>query len=135
MDYLKEAKEFFANDKYATDMTGITIDEVTPEKAVCSFTVEARHLNAMGIVMGGAIFTLADFTFGVAANASAGGVVSMTANIVYTAVCKGKRLIATAECEKAGRRVCTYTVHVEDELGTKVAVMTATGFRKTDQAK
>lgn len=129
MDYLKQAREYFADDKYATETTGIVIDEAEPKRAVCSLVIEPKHLNAMGIVMGGAIFTLADFTMGVAANVGQPSSVSMTGNIVYTGVCKGKKLIATAACEKNGRRVCTYTVHIEDELGTKVAVATFTAFR------
>lgn len=132
MDYLKEAREYFSNDRYATKTTGITIDEAEPEYAVCSLTVEDKHLNAMNNVMGGVIFTLADFAFGVASNVGQEPAVSLTASIVYTGVCKGKRLIAKAECEKNGRRVCTYTVHIEDEFGTKIAVMTATGFRKAE---
>lgn len=129
MDYLKQAREFFADDKYATETTGIVIEQAEPQKAVCTLDIQPKHLNAMGIVMGGAIFTLADFTMGVAANVGQPQSVSMTADIIYTSVAKGKKLIATAQCEKNGRRVVTYTVHVEDELGTKVALMTCTAFR------
>jgi len=36
--------------------------------AICSLTLEAKHKNALGAVMGGVYFTLADFAFAVASN-------------------------------------------------------------------
>ena len=43
---------------------------------------------------------------------------------------KGKKLIATCEVDKSGRSLGFYTVTVTDELGTAVAKMNATCFRR-----
>jgi len=43
---------------------------------------------------------------------------------------KGERLIAEAKCVKNGRTTCYYTISITDELGTKVAEVTTTGFNK-----
>ena len=60
---IEEARAYFSDDRFATD-NGITLDELDGEHAVTSLTLEARHRNAFGGVMGGAIFTLADFAEG-----------------------------------------------------------------------
>ncbi len=132
MKTLEEVKEYFSRDIYATETTGISIDEASENRAVCSVKIDRRHLNAADVVMGGVIFTLADFTFAVAANVNQPTTVSLTSSISYLGVCKGKRLIAEAFCEKSGKSTCSFRVEVTDELGTRVAVVLITGFRKKD---
>jgi len=130
MDYTQKAKDFFKADIYAVETTGIEILEVKPNYAKCRLAITPKHLNAANTVMGGAIFTLADFTFAVAANS--GGVMtqSLTAQIAYLNVAKGQTLFAEANCVKDGKSTCYFIVDVTDELGTKVASVSATGFRK-----
>ena len=57
----------FEKDRFATD-NGAVIDEVDDHYAKCSLKIEDRHRNAMGAVMGGVYFTLADFALAVASN-------------------------------------------------------------------
>ena len=59
---VNEAREFFKGDRFCTDM-GVHIDELTDKGCVCSLVIDERHINAVGGVMGGVIFTLADFAF------------------------------------------------------------------------
>ena len=68
MSRLEEARKEFAADKYATELTGVVIEETAEDYAKCSMKLEARHRNAYGGIMGGAIYTLADFAFAVASN-------------------------------------------------------------------
>ena len=65
---LEYLREFFKDDIFATKMLGAKIEEARDDYAKCSFKIDSNHMNAKGIVMGGAIFTLADFTFAVATN-------------------------------------------------------------------
>ncbi len=131
MQTIDEVKEYFSNDIYATETTGIKIDDAREGYAKCSVDIERKHLNAGGTVMGGVIFTLADFAFAVAANINCAHTVSLGCSISYLSVCKGKRLIAEATAIKAGRSTCTFQVDVRDELGTHVSTLTVTGFRMT----
>ena len=87
------------------------------------------HRNAMGAVMGGAIFTLADYALAVACNMGEEPTVSVSNSIEFLASARGGRLIATCDADKSGRSLGFYTIDVADELGTKVARMTATCFR------
>ena len=105
---IEEARAYFSEDRFATE-NGITLDELDGEHAVTSMTLSPRHRNAFGGVMGGAIFTLADFAFASAA--------------------KGKRLIATARYRKDGRSSCVVNVDVADDTGRDIAQFVGTGFK------
>ncbi|MBO7652364.1 MAG: PaaI family thioesterase [Bacteroidales bacterium] len=126
---IERARETFGHDRFATEVTGIEVVDVAENYARCELAIDSRHRNAMGAVMGGAIFTLADFCFAVAANAEKLSVVSVSSNIVYLNAVRGERLTAEAHCLKSGRRNCFFRVTVTDELGTLVAEVTATGSR------
>ena len=66
-DDIESAREFFYKDKFAVD-TGVTLDELSEDHAICSLKLTDNHRNAYGGVMGGVIFTLADFAFAVLSN-------------------------------------------------------------------
>ena len=78
--------------------------------------------------MGGAIFTLADFAFAVAANWNQNPPVSLEASISFLGKAKGECLIAEAKRIKQGKRTCYYAIEVRDELQNQVAYMTSNGF-------
>ena len=65
MTDLEKAREFFGKDTYAIVTSGIQIEQVGEHYSKCSMKLTDIHRNAYGGVMGGAIFTLADFTFAV----------------------------------------------------------------------
>lgn len=126
---LNEVRELFEKDRFATE-SGAVIDEIGERYAKCSLKLSNSHRNALGAVMGGAIFTLADFAFAVAANWQDPGVVSLSANIAYLGTAKGEKLTAQARCVKNGRTTSYYNVNIEDELGNQVAAVAVTGYRK-----
>ena len=68
MPSLEELRERFREDRYATQLTGADILEAEPGRALVGLRLRPDHLNANQKVMGGAVFTLADFAFAVAAN-------------------------------------------------------------------
>ncbi|MCH5325253.1 MAG: PaaI family thioesterase [Eubacterium sp.] len=128
---IEEIREFFKNDRFATE-NGAIIDEVGENFAQVSLEIEPRHLNAVGGVMGGVPFMLSDFAFAVAANwKREAPVVSVNSNIAFAGAAKGKRLIARAECVKDGRSTCVYLIKVNDDLGNIVTETMITGFKKT----
>ena len=128
---LDEVREFFAHDRFATEACSCTVLEASHGHAVCAFDIEPVHRNAQGNIMGGAIFTLADFALAVACNMGENPTVAVSNTIEFFSVAKGSRLIATADADKSGRSMGFYTVDVADDLGTKVARMTATCFRRS----
>ena len=129
MTDLERARKLFSATVYATEVTGCVIEEVRPDYARCSLSVEPKHMNGLGIPMGGAVFTLADFAFGVCANFDKGVFVTLSADSHFLAPCKGHTMVAEARELRAGRRVCLYSVTVTDELGSNIAYFTFTGLR------
>lgn len=126
---LEHARAFFSKDRFATG-AGAVIEEIGEKYARCSIELDERHLNAVGGIMGGVHFVLADFTYAVASNWQQTPSVSLHSDIAYLGTVKGKKLIAEAYCIKDGRSTNYYRIELQDELGNKVAVANITGFRK-----
>lgn len=124
---IEKVKAFFKDDKFAADM-GIEILQADPEESICAFSVTPAHFNANGTVQGGAIFTLADFAFAVAANCGDSRTVSGAANITFVKPGMGERLYAKAKKVSAGKRTCLYSVRVTNEADVLIAHITVNGF-------
>ncbi|HIZ12947.1 MAG TPA: PaaI family thioesterase [Candidatus Mediterraneibacter stercorigallinarum] len=120
--------QMFMKDRFATD-NGAVIEEVDDHYAKCSLRIEDRHRNAMGAVMGGVYFTLADFALAVASNWQKMENVSLNSEITYLTAAKGERLTAEAVCVKSGRTTGYYRIDVRDDLGNLTAAVTATTYR------
>ena len=125
---LDEVRRIFEGDRFATE-NGAVIEEIGDHSATCSLVLTDSHRNAMGAVMGGTYFMLADFAFAVAANWEKMGCVSLRSDISFLGAAKGQKLIAKAECVKDGRTTSCYHVDVTDDVGNLTATMTATGYR------
>lgn len=123
---LEQVQRIFSNDRFATEATGCRVVGAGPGHAVCELDVSERHLNEKGGVMGGAIFTLADFACAVASNIGEEPTVSVAFSIQYLSAVKGKRLIATADAQKNGRTLGFYDCTVRDDLGRDIAHVTGT---------
>ncbi|MEG0229142.1 MAG: PaaI family thioesterase [Oscillospiraceae bacterium] len=130
MSYLEKAKEKFSKDLFATEATKIEIKDAKPQYSKCYFKVLPCHLNAMGFVMGGAIFTLADFAFAVASNYNDVITVSLNSQINYINAAKAELLIAQAVCIKEGKTTCFYEITIFDDTEKTIAKVTTTGFIK-----
>ena len=124
---LEEVRMTFAGDRFATE-NGAVIDRIGDHSAVCSLVITPSHRNAMGAVMGGTYFMLADFAFAVAANWEKMGCVSLRSDISFLGAAKGEKLIAKAVCVKDGKTTALYRVDVTDELGNLAATVTTTGY-------
>lgn len=125
---LNVLQEKFVNDLFVSQGLGAVIDEASYGYAKCSMEIEPRHCNALGIPMGGTIFTLADFAFAVASNQRGRDVVTQASQITFLKSAKGKHLTAVARQVKDGKRICFFEVKVTDELGTEVAFVTINGY-------
>lgn len=129
MDIIEHAREVFANDRYATDVTGIVIEDCSVNHSVVSLKLDDRHRNAVGEVMGAVYYTLVDFSFAVASNYDRPMTVTLQSSITYMSSCRGNTLYAEADCTKEGRRTCFYDINITDDLGNFVAKATTTGYK------
>ncbi len=131
MRSLQEARDFFIADRFAMVTSGIEIEEVDDGYAKCSMKVDERHVNATGHVMGGAIFTLADFVFAVATNTREKVTVTTVSQISYLGTPKSDVLYGESRILKDGRRNCFYEITITDNVGTPVAVVSTSGVHLT----
>lgn len=127
---LEQIQAFFAGDKFATN-AGCVILEASKGHSLCEMPITDDHRNGMGGVMGGAIFTLADFAFAIACNVDEEPTVAASNTIEYLSGAKGDKLIAECTVDKSGRSLGFYTVDVTDNTGRKVARMVATAYRRS----
>lgn len=129
MSDLEEARAYFANDRYATEATGIVIEEVAEHYAKCSLKLDARHLNAVGHVMGGVVYTMADLTFAVSTNFRAERpTVTNVAQVNYLNSPEGDTLFSESRLIKDGRRICFYEIRIWDNTGKDIAIISMNGY-------
>lgn len=126
---VEQARDFFQGDRFAM-CNGITLDALDGGCAKCSMTIDpALHCNAAGGVMGGAIFTLADFAFAAATNNMHKITVALDVHIHYLSATRGTKLFAETHCVKDGKTTCVYDVDVTDDLGRQIAKFVGTGYK------
>ena len=81
-------RKLLENDRFAT-FIGIELVEMEPGYAMAK-CYRRKSLKWCNMIQGGAIFTLADFAFAAAANASGQITVGINANIAYFRASKGR---------------------------------------------
>lgn len=127
------AETYFKADRFAMKTTGIEVSDVGPNYAKCTLKIDERHLNAAGFVMGGAIFTLADFTFALASNPEGQWTVSVSSTIEYINATKGPELECEAKCLKNGRTACFFEMTITEKAesgGKLIARVITNGMKK-----
>ena len=110
----KEA-EYFYNDIFAIQQAGIVILEATNGYAKCKMDINKNHLNADGFVMGGAIFTLADFTASIASNIGHPTTVTLNGNIDFISAGTGPALFAETKMIKDGKSIALCEVDITND--------------------
>ncbi len=128
---MSELAKVFERDRFATGI-GVELVEVEEGRAVARMVVGPEHMNAAGVVQGGAVFTLADFAFAVASNSRGNVALAIEAHVTFLRAVRAGTLRAEAREEGGSRRLSTCTVRVTDQDGTLVALFTGTAFRKDD---
>lgn len=112
------------------EYTGVKVIEVRQGYAVTEITVNENHLNGVGMVQGGVIFTLADFAFALASNSGGITTVGVNVNITYLKSPEGKIIRAVAQEIDSRKRISFYRVDVLDEDDSLVACFNGLGYKK-----
>ncbi len=131
MHDLDAIKRHFANDRFAAS-SGMRLVELRPGFARTSMEVEDRHLNSVGIVQGGAIFTLADLAFAMACNSAGKVAVAINTNLSFLKATRSGTLHAEAAEVARSRKISTCTVRVTDQAGELIALFQGTAFIKDE---
>ncbi|RGD74627.1 hotdog fold thioesterase [Anaerofustis stercorihominis] len=131
MSHEDKVRLFFEKDVFAVDTAGAYIVSISEDEAECAMKVEHKHINGSGIVQGGALFTLADFAFGVLADSKGYPQVSVSNTISYLRPGElGDVLTAVARVVSKGNKICFYKVDIYNQDNKHLATMDVTGYIK-----
>lgn len=129
---MKQMEKFFKGDKFA-EHVGIEIIEVSEGAARARMEIGEHHLNAVGIVHGAAIFTLADLVFAMASNSHGSVAVAINANISFMKAASQGVLFAEATEVSRNSKLATYTIRVTDENDDLIALFQGMVYRKKEK--
>lgn len=127
---METVKKVLANDHFCKNTVGIELLDLKPGWAKARLEIFERHLNGLGTVQGGAIFTLADLTLAAAANSHGTAAVLINASISYFIAVSDGILFAEAVEESRNPKLATYSVKITNQENNLIAQMLATVYRK-----
>ena len=128
---LESIRHHFENDRFATS-NGMRLVELRPGFAKTSLQVEDRHLNSVGCVHGGAIFTLADFAFGAAVKTGGKVAPAISTNISFLKASQSGALFAEATEISRSRKLSVCTVRVTNDAGELAALFQGAAYIKDE---
>jgi len=123
----------FLEEPYAKLM-GMELLELGFGRAAVKMTTRASMSNLFGTAHGGAIFSLLDGAFELAANSHGTVAVALSMSINFLAgVPEGSTIIAEAREVSRSNRISTYQIEIKGEDGKLVANCQAMAYRKKDK--
>lgn len=128
---MTDVKAFFGRDRFAA-YCGIELLDVSQGSAKAKMDIKEHHLNGLGTVHGGAIFTLADLTFAAACNSHGTVAVGVNANIYYVKAVASGTLYADAKETSLGGKIATYSIDITGDKGELIATFQGLAYRKKE---
>jgi acyl-CoA thioesterase len=125
-------EQMIKDDRFAFETVGMELLEIAPGTAKVKMEIRPGHLNGLGLVQGGAIFTLADLALAAAANSHGYAAVSINATISFLKGASAGVLFADAKEDALNFHLGTYTVRVTDQDQQLIALMQSTVYRKKE---
>jgi acyl-CoA thioesterase len=122
-------RRYFSGDAFA-EYCGIKITEIRPGCSKVKMPVQAHHLNSLGMVHGGAVFTLADMAFASAVHSRGRQAVAINTTISFVKAAKTDTLYAEAKETSRNQKIATYDVRVTDASGDVVALFQGMAYIK-----
>ena len=121
-----------AEEPYAKKM-GLRLVEVAEGYALVEMKFTEEMENIFGMAHGGAIFSLIDEAFEVAANSHGTVSVALSMSVTYvSSPKKGETLLAEGKEMSRSNRVATYSIQVKTKGGDLIAICQALVYRKRD---
>ncbi len=127
---LQKILAFFSKNDHFARHCGLVLLEVKPGWAKAKMDIQPYHMNGANTVHGGAIFTLADFTFAAAANSQGQLALATSTSIIFLNPIYTGPLFAEAEELSVNRRLGHYQVRITDNNQQLLAQFQGTAYRK-----
>jgi acyl-CoA thioesterase len=129
---MENVRQCFKNDHFA-ERANVELLSVSPGRATAKMVLHPHHLNGLRTIQGGAIFTLADFAFALAANSHGTVAVAINASITFMKAARTGTLWAEAREVSKNFKIGSYVVEVKDDHGDLVAQFQGLAYRKKDK--
>lgn len=131
----KLLKIFKKRDHFANH-NNIEVLEACDGRARAQVKLTKEHMNGLNIAHGGILFSLADVTFGLAANSHGRVAVTLSADISFFNPSEvGQIIIAEAEELSLKNRIASYLISIRNEDGLLLASMKCSAYRKEEISK
>jgi acyl-CoA thioesterase len=129
-EFLERLRQKMAKDRFAA-LVGVEIVEARPGYVKSKMRLEDKHMNAAGVTQGGALFTLADFTFAAATNY--GNEVALATDCQLAFLHPSTSGVLWAETEQLGvsHSLASYLVRITDEEGRLIAQFYGRAFKRS----
>lgn len=106
---------------------GVVTTEISEGYAKAEIEIGPQHINPIGSVHGGVLFTIADITAGAAATSRGRYMTTMSSNMNFLRpAINCKKLYGETREIKLGKQVCVYEVTITDDAGREIAIATVT---------
>ena len=119
---------------YFGPRSGAIVTSAGNGEAMGELEIRPETRNPMGVVHGGALFTLADTVAGTAAFTTGRNCVTLDSSMQFLSAARGDRVRCTAKPKKAGRTILVYEISITDSedrlVATGIFTFFATGEHK-----
>ena len=116
---------------YFGPKSGAIVTAVESNAAWGELEIRADTRNPMGVVHGGALFTLADTVAGTAAFTTGRTCVTLDSSMQFLSAAKGDKVFCAAVPKKVGRTILVYDISITDSekrlVATGIFTFYATG--------
>ena len=126
---MEALQRFVDKDRFARFL-GIEFLEIGNGSARAKLTIGENHLNSVGTVHGGVVFTLADAVFSAACNSRGNVAVAIQVSISYFKAISEGTLVAQAREVDLNRKLGTYSIDISDGDDHLIARFQGTSYRK-----
>ncbi|MDO5565241.1 MAG: PaaI family thioesterase [Planctomycetia bacterium] len=116
------------SDRFVCDLIGIRLTDAGQGYAKAELELKPIHLNGVGIVQGGLLFTIADYVFAAACNYSEEEVVGIETTTSFIKSVRSGKIFAEGQEVSRTKSFTCCEVRVSDEKGRLLALFRGRGF-------
>lgn len=125
---LRRQRERMESDRFILGLLGAKLVVADQGFARVELDADDRHLNGLGRIQGGVLYSLGDYATAVAANYASEPMVSLDSTISYLKAGKPGKIIAEAREIARSRQFTSLEARIMDEKGTLLAILHSRGF-------
>ena len=129
---MQQIMNFFSENDHFARHCGIELIEIKPGHAKAKMEIQPFHMNGAKTVHGGAVFTLADFTFAAAVNSQGRLSMAITTSLSFFKPTFSGILYAEAEELSLSHKLGYYQINITDQNKQLVAQFQGTAYRKQE---